>query len=83
MAQTKTTTNTATKDKDKPKPVCCRDCENENQDTDGISFRMSDHYFFLCTCKCGHHIDKFGRQSKLFRDNERICKDFIQKASKS
>ena len=62
-----------------PKKVRCQDCRNELRDTDGISFRMSDHSFFLCCCAQGHHIDRYGRLAKLFIDHERICNDFISK----
>lgn len=65
--------------KGKPKPVRCRDCENEIRDTEGISFRMSDHSFFLSCCKKGHHIDRYGKLSKLFNDHERICNDYEPK----
>lgn len=75
-ARTKTTTQQSNS---KAKPVKCCDCENEIRDTEGQSFRMSDHTFFLSCCKKGHHIDKYGNLSKLFNDHERICIDFGQK----
>lgn len=79
MARTRTA-STQTKDgKDKPKPVRCRDCDNEIRDTDGISFRLSDHSFFMCNCKKGHHINKYGRLQKLFIDHQRICNDYQPK----
>ncbi len=81
-ARTKNTTQQS-KEKDKPKLVRCIDCENEIPDTDGISFRMSDHFFFLCNCACGHHIDKYGKLSKLFREHERYCKDHKPKTQKA
>lgn len=56
--------------------VRCENCLNEIPDEDGISFRMSDHSFFLCRCKKGHHINKYGNQEKLFVDKDRICGDF-------
>lgn len=62
-----------------PKKVRCKDCKNEIRDTNGISFRMSDHSFFLCCCLKGHHIDRSGKLSKLFIDHERVCNDFINK----
>lgn len=65
--------------KQQAKKVRCEDCENEIRDTSGISFRKSDHSFFLCCCKKGHHVDGYGRVSKLFYSHERICNDFTPK----
>lgn len=80
--KSKASTTKQTDKESKPKVVRCRDCDNEIPDTDGISFRMSDHSFFLCCCVCGHHIDSYGRVSKLFRDHERTCTDYRQKNQK-
>lgn len=84
MARTRSLSKTNEKDKkDKQKKVRCRDCGNEIRDTDGISFRLSDHSFFMCCCKKGHHINEHGKLQKLFIDHERICNDYQSKGTEN
>jgi len=62
----------------KPKPVRCCECRHEIRDTEGPSYNMETGEFFLCRCEKGHHIDRYGHLAKLFREEDRICKDWAR-----